>query len=185
VKTVTLTLDSALVGYVRSRYKAAAHMRVASAVVRPVNWDNSPVSLAHPIQAVEGKEAHLCNQHLPPLSIPSMPVGRYVLQADFFIDAVAGGLCDGHAVADFARDTTLPADWVRTRDPFQGVDRKSFGFTLNLAATPDAPPAGLTAQALTPEVVLTSVTAFKPPRRATPIPADAKGFERLMRGMGR
>ena len=128
VKTVSLTLDSSLVGYVRSRHKAGAQMKLATAVVAPVNWDDSPLSVGHPIQVVEGTQAQLCNQHLVPLTVPSMPVGRYVLKADFIIDAVAGGLCDGHSVADFSPTTALPADWVRTRDPFQGVEQEEFWF---------------------------------------------------------
>ena len=32
------------------------------------------------------------------------------------------------------RAPPLPADWVRTRDPFQGVDKKDFGFSVNLSA---------------------------------------------------
>ena len=80
VKTVSLTLDSSLVGFVRSRHKAGAQMKIASAVVAPIDWDGSPVSASHPIQAVEGTQAQLCNQHLVPITVPSMPLGRYVLQ---------------------------------------------------------------------------------------------------------
>ena len=33
----------------------------------------------------------------------------------------------------------MPADWVRTRDPFQGVDKKDFGFKLVLTVDPPEP----------------------------------------------
>jgi hypothetical protein len=185
VKTVSLTLDSTLVGFVRSRYKAGAQMKIATAVVAPVNWDDSPLSVGHPIQVVEGTQAQLCNQHLVPLTVPFMPVGRYVLKAEFIIDAVAGGLCDGHSVADFSPSTTLPADWVRTRDPFQGVDKKNFGFSLLLtaAADPVAAKSAASARTSSPEVIKVSVAprvrhAATAPRS---IPVDAKGFDRLMR----
>ncbi len=66
-----------------------------------------------------------------------MPLGKYVLVADFVLACDAGGLTDGHSAADFSPSTALPSDWVRTRDPFQGVDKKDFGFKLVLTA--DAP----------------------------------------------
>ena len=186
VKTVSLTLDSTLVGFVRSRYKAGAQMKVATAVVVPANWDDSPLTAGHPIQVVEGTQAQLCNQHLVPLTVPLMPLGRYVLKAEFVIDAVAGGVCDGHSVADFSPSTTLPADWVRTRDPFQGVDKKNFGFTLLLtAAAADSvvPKSAASARTSSSKVVKASVA---PQTRQTatatrPITADAKGFDRVMR----
>ena len=68
-----------------------------------------------------------------------MPVGRYTLTATFVLDTRASGVCDSHAVADFSPDTALPPEWVRTRDPFQGVSKKSFGFTATVTAAP--PPA--------------------------------------------
>jgi len=39
-------------------------------------------------------------------------------------------------VADFSPDTALPPEWVRTRDPFQGVSKKAFGFTATITAAP-------------------------------------------------
>ena len=63
-----------------------------------------------------------------------MPLGRYTLVADYVLDTTASGICNAHAVADFSPDTTLPAEWVRMRDPFQGVSKRSFGFTFSVAA---------------------------------------------------
>jgi hypothetical protein len=68
-----------------------------------------------------------------------MPIGRYVISARFALDTQAKGVCDDHAVADFSPDTALPTDWVRSRDPFQGVSKKAFGFMFTLSA---APPSG-------------------------------------------
>jgi hypothetical protein len=183
VTRVSLTLDSALVGYVRSRHKAGASMKLAAAMIRPANWDNSPLAVAHPMQSVNGAEASLCNQHLEPLVVPSMPVGRYVLTADFLIEAVAGGLCDGHSVADFSPSTSLPADWIRTKDPFQGVDKKNFGFAITLTVAADNPEAAKSAATRTraPEVIKTSATISTPTPSRRAVPVDAKGFDRLIR----
>jgi hypothetical protein len=186
VKTVSLTLDSSLVGFVRSRHRAGAQMKTATAVVAPVDSENSPLLVAHPTQAALGAQALLCNQHLVPLRVPSMPLGRYVLKADFVIDCVAGGLCDGHSVADFSPSTSLPADWVRARDAFQGVDKKNFGFSLLLTAAVDDPAAARSAaspRASAPEVIGASVapTSRQTASALRAIPAAATRFDRVMR----
>ena len=136
---VRLTLESALVGFVRSKYKAGAGVKVASAKVFVAGSPETPLVVVHPPSCVEGDNARLCNQHLPLIRVDKMPLGKYILVADFVIDCNAGGICDGHSAADFSPSTALPADWVRTRDPFQGVDKKDFGFKLTLTA--DAPEA--------------------------------------------
>ncbi len=136
VQTVSLTLESSLIGYVRSARKAAACVRLASASITPESWNGNPVVLAHPPHCASGTEARLCNQHLPLLKGPPMPLGRFTLVADFVLDSTASGVCNAHAVADFSPDTTLPADWVRMRDPFQGVSKKSFGFTFSISTDP-------------------------------------------------
>ncbi len=136
VSQVALTLDSALVGFVRSKHKGGACVRLASAVVAPEGFGESPLSVTFPPQCVAGTGAQLCNQHVMPITIPSLPLGRFVLAADFVIEADAAGLCDGHAAADFSPTAALPADFVRLRDPFQNADKKSFGFSITLTAAP-------------------------------------------------
>jgi hypothetical protein len=135
-KTVTLTLDTALVGFVRSKGNAGACVRVAEVSLAPVGVQGAPMSLAYPPLCTEGTGGQLCNQHLPPFEVPVMPTGRYTLTATFVLDTRAAGVCDSHAVADFSPDTALPPEWVRTRDPFQGVSKKSFGFTATVTAAP-------------------------------------------------
>jgi hypothetical protein len=147
VHTVALTLDSALVGFVRSKGHAGAAVRVAEVSVTPEGWDGTPLTLWYPPMGVTGKDGRLCNQHLPPIQDLPMPLGRYVISARFALDTQARGVCDDHAVADFSPDTSLPTDWVRTKDPFQGVSKKSFGFTFLLtAAAPSANPPSVTSR---------------------------------------
>ncbi len=135
VHTVALTLDSALVGFVRSKGHAGAAVRVAEVSVTPEGWDGTPLTLWYPPFGVTGKDGRLCNQHLPQIQDVPMPIGRYVISARFALDTQAKGVCDDHSVADFSPDTALPADWVRSRDPFQGVSKKSFGFMFALSAS--------------------------------------------------
>ena len=59
------------------------------------------------------------------IKVDRMPLGRYLLVADFVLSCEAGGLTDGHSAADFSPSTALPSDWVRTRDPFQGSTRRT------------------------------------------------------------
>ncbi len=139
VQTVALTLDTSLIGFVRSKGRAGACVRRAEVSVTPMSAEATPMAQSYPSLTVEGTNGQLCNQHLPPLEAKVKPVGRYTLVATFVLDSRAGGVCDSHAVADFSPDTALPPDWVRTRDPFQGVSKKSFGFTATISAS--APPA--------------------------------------------
>lgn len=138
VRTVALTLDTSLIGFVRSKGRAGACVRRAEVSVTPAYQPGSSMAIAYPPLSVEGTGGQLCNQHLPPLEAPGMPVGRYSLVATFVLDTRASGVCDSHAVADFSPDTSLPPDWVRTRDPFQGVSKKSFGFTASITAAAPA-----------------------------------------------
>ncbi len=131
-----MTLDSALVGFVRSRHKAGACVKVARAKVCLVGSPEPVLALAHPPFCVEGGEGRLCNQHLPLVRLNGVPTGRYVFSADLVLTSEASGLTDGHSAADFSPSTSLPADWVRTRDPFQGVDKKDFGFKVTLTVEP-------------------------------------------------
>jgi hypothetical protein len=141
VHSVSLTLDSRLAGYVRSMRNAGACVRLATVSVTPESWNGAPLTLAHPPLCAIGTQGRLCNQHLPPVLGPPMPVGRFTLVAEFVLEATASGICNAHAAADFSPDTTLPAEWVRMRDPFQGVSKRGFGLTvlLTAAASPVAP----------------------------------------------
>jgi hypothetical protein len=133
---VRLTLDSSLVGFVRSKHKAGACVKMASAKVCLPGAPDTPLIVVHPPLCVEGDNGRLCNQHLPLIRVDRMPLGKYILVADFVLTCDAGGLTDGHSAADFSPSSSLPSDWVRTRDPFQGVDKKDFGFKLTLTADP-------------------------------------------------
>ncbi len=159
VREVTLTIESTLVGLVRARHKGSASARLASARVCPLGAPDSPLVVVHPCFAVGANGARLCNQRLAPIKVPAMPTGAYIFTADFVLAADAGGLADGHSAADFSPSTVLPADWVRARDPFQGVDKKDFGFHVTLTADPVAAGLQATAARTSPSpVVQTSAT---------------------------
>ena len=136
VTEVTLMMESNLTGLVRAKSHSGAAARIASAKICPLGAPDSPLVMVHPAFGVNGTAGRLCNQRLTPIKVPGMPVGRYVLTADFVLTSIASGLVDDHSAADFSPTTTLPADWVRSRDPFQGVDKKDFGFRVSLTVEP-------------------------------------------------
>jgi hypothetical protein len=137
IKTAKLALDSVLAGFVRSKHRAGAGMRLATARVCPVGSTEPVMAIAHPTLAVEGTDGRHCNQHLPTLEVGGVPLGRYALTAELVLEADAFGIADAHSNADFSPSGSLPSDWVRARDPFQGVDKKNFGFSLTLAVAAD------------------------------------------------
>ena len=177
---VTMTFESTLVGLVRARHRAGAEARLASARVCPTGSPDSPLVLSHPPFDPGPAGARLCNQRLTPIKVPGMPAGRYVLTADFVLAGHAGGVADGHALADFSPTASLPADWVRSRDPFQGVDKKDFGFRASLtvesagSATVAARPATGRDAALRP----TAATESRPLRSAVVIGLDRHALRR-------
>jgi hypothetical protein len=136
VSNVALSLDSTLAGYVRSVRRAGAGVRAAGVSIAPSSGTAPPLEQVHQPLGSSGSDARLCNQHLPRVQAPAMPLGRYVLTADFVLDTTASGVCNAHAVADFSPDTSLPAEWVRMRDPFQGASKKAFGFNVVVTAGP-------------------------------------------------
>ena len=168
---VRLTLESALVGFVRSKHKGGACVRMAQAKICVAGSPDSPLVVVHPPLCVDGDNGRLCNQHLPLIRVDKMPLGKYILVADFVLTSEAGGLLDGHSAADFSPSTSLPADWVRTRDPFQGVDKKDFGFKLVLTADPpeNAKSPAMSAKAKDARLARTS-TATLASTRVAPTP---------------
>jgi hypothetical protein len=166
---VRLTLESALVGFVRSKHKAGASVKVASAKICLPGSAETPFIVVHPPMVVEGDDGRLCNQHLPLIKVDKLPLGHYVLIADFVLTSEAGGVLDGHSAADFSPSTSLPTDWVRTRDPFQGVDKKDFGFKLLFTADPPEGTKSMASKKQDAKVAQAKATILaKPPTRPTP-----------------
>ena len=170
-RDVSLTMESTLIGLVRAKHKGSAAVRLASAKICPFGWPETPLVMIHPPLGVGGTGGRLCNQRLPLIKVPTMPTGRYILTADLVIAADAAGVADGHSAADFSPSTTLPADWVRSRDPFQGVDKKDFGFLVALIAEPTSGPTPLasTFPRSTSDLTIMRTTMSPPTGRTLPV----------------
>ncbi|SIO01646.1 hypothetical protein SAMN05444166_2050 [Singulisphaera sp. GP187] len=145
ISQVYLTLESNLLGFLRSKHKASAGVRLASATIAPVGWPTTPLAVSYPTVGVGGPNG--CNggpkgykyeTPLEPVKAPPMPLGRYVLHATFVVSASASGLLDAHSTAIFMTESEDLDAWEREHDPFKGDSHDDFGFTLTLKA--DAPP---------------------------------------------
>src|SRR6185437_15317941 len=85
-----------------------------------------------------GAQGYKYEDPADPVKTPPMPLGRYVLQADFVIETTAAGLLDAHSTAIFIPESEDLDAWEREHDPFKGDAHDDFGFALTLKA--DTPP---------------------------------------------
>jgi hypothetical protein len=144
VSQVVLTLDSGLVGFVRAKHKASACVQVASVSIAPVGWASTPLYVCHPQLCVAGPNPNtrcepvgvLNKDPQPAITAPPMPLGRYVIQATFTIQADASGLFDAHSAAIFSPEPKELDPWEREHDVFKGEDKAGYGFTTILTASP-------------------------------------------------
>ena len=153
VKEVVLTLESSLKGIIRSAHRANASVRLASATITPVGSSEAQLSISHPAYSVNGDQAYAYTEPLEPVKSSALPLGRYVIQANFTMTAEAGGLQKSHSTAIFAPTSDEIDPLAQSRDQFKEMSHRGFGFMLTLKA--DAPPGG-------PKVV-----HKLPPRRVT------------------
>src|SRR5262249_14394579 len=101
VSSVTLTLESALVGFVRGKHKASSCVRLAGAPVAPAGGPAAVLAVSPPALCVCGPPApcsgpygRMSKDPLAPVTAAGLPLGRYVLNAQFILQATAGGLLD-------------------------------------------------------------------------------------------
>jgi hypothetical protein len=140
---VILSLDSKLVGFVRSKHKASACVHIASITVTPAGWATSPLAASlprpcvgpnpHPLGAANGS---MVKDPLPTITSEPLPLGRYVIDASFVVTADANGLLDGHSTAIFSPEPKELDPWEREHDPYNGEDKAGYGFTSVITATP-------------------------------------------------
>ena len=72
-----------------------------------------------------------------------MPLGVYVIDANFVLTATAEGFLNAHSTAIFTPEATELDPWEREHDPFAGEKKDGFGFTSVItASTADVAPRG-------------------------------------------
>ncbi len=143
IDKVVLTLESSLAGFIRSKHKASACVKLASATIAPADCSGPPLSVCYPTYCVCGATCapmgYKYETPQDPVKAPQpIPLGKYVLQAEFVIEATAGGLLDAHSTAIFVPESETLDAWEREHDPFKGDSHDGYGFTLTLKA--ETPP---------------------------------------------
>ena len=148
VHEMVLTLDSKLLGFVRAKHKASACVRLASLTVTPAGSASPILSVSHPIPCVGGTHGF----HAPPVgsqstepveavTSPPLPLGVYLLDANFILTATAEGFLDAHSTAIFSPEPAVLDPWEREHDPFVGEKKDGYGFTSVLTASTVGAPA--------------------------------------------
>jgi len=132
---VLLTLDGSLKGYLRSRHKGMACVRLASATVAPAAGGYAPLAVSIAPLSVSGPDGQYAYAQESKAPEQTLPAGRYILTANFKIDSSADGLLNGHGVANFSGDD-LPTGYAQENDPFKDAEKKDYGFSLTLTAAP-------------------------------------------------
>lgn len=143
VSQVILSVDSGLIGFVRAKHKGSACVQLASVTIAPVGWTSTPLSVSHPQLCVAGPNEQealqpvgaMTKDPLPTITSPPMPLGRYVIQASFVIQADARGFLDAHSTAIFSPEPTELDPWEREHDIYKGEDKAGYGFTTIITAS--------------------------------------------------
>lgn len=95
------------------------------------------LALDLPPRAVAAGENLSIHDREGPVWVPIGP-GKYTLHQVFGITAShAKVLFSKPASAEFAPDPALEADWIGTREPFHGINKKDFGFQIILKVVTD------------------------------------------------
>jgi len=143
IRQVPLTLEAHLGGFLRTKHKASAGLKLARVTITPVGRPSTPLALNFTPEAVQGPNG--CNGGPKGLKFDASlnsprslwtPIGRYVLQASLELSATAGGLLDAHSMAMFMAESEALDPWEREHDPFKGDSHESYGFTLTLKLDP-------------------------------------------------
>jgi hypothetical protein len=128
---VVLTISAKVDGHLRSDIHGGASLRMASATVQPVRGGEALELALSPRQA-GGVQGSWRVKEEASLSPQVVPAGRFLLVADFVVEATADHISKGHGEADFAPDS--PGGAWAWPDPIEKVDSKDFGLTVNVKA---------------------------------------------------
>jgi hypothetical protein len=127
-ENVLLTMMIKLDGHLRTDEHGGATLKLASATVQPVGGGPGlALALAPRTSAcgVRGVWRLKDDSKSNPLIVAP---GRFILVADFVIEATADHFCHGHGEVDFAPDAPEGA-WAWP-DPIEKVETKDWGFTV-------------------------------------------------------
>ncbi len=141
VKPARLILEARVSGLLRSGdRKCCGNVAGTAELVHAtagVQCGEQPLaSVALPPKTVAGRDAVAVNLAAEPVCVQVGP-GCHTLLVNFQLSAGQGkGVCPRNASAEFAPPPALPPNWIRTPDPFGGLDRSGLGFQVALRVEP-------------------------------------------------
>jgi hypothetical protein len=141
VKPARLILEARVSGLLRSDDgKCCGHAAGTAGLVEAAAGvqcgEHALGAVTLPPKAVAGRDAVAVNLAAGPVCVPVGP-GCHTLRVNFRIAAGQGkGVCPRLASAEFAPPPALPPAWVRSPDPFGGLDRSGLGFQVAVRVEP-------------------------------------------------
>ncbi len=131
-QNVVLTMSAMLQGHLRTDHSGGACLRAASASVQPVGGGPS-IGLALAPRCGGGVEKGCWPLKEESTSSPVVvPAGRFLLVADFIVEATADHFCKGHGEVDFAPNS--PEGTWSWADPIEKADPANHGFHVLVRA---------------------------------------------------
>jgi len=128
---VVLTMAVKLDGHLRTDINGGASLRMASATVQPAGGGEA-LGLALSPRQMGGVQGVRRIKEEASSTPQVVPAGRFLLVADFVVEATADHICKGHGEVDFAPDSPEGA-WAWP-DPIEKVDSTDFGLTVTVKA---------------------------------------------------
>ena len=128
---VVLTMSVKLDGHLRTDINGGASLTMASATVQPA-CGGPALGLALPPRQMGGMQGFQRIQEEACSTPQVVPAGRFLLVADFVVEATADHICKGHGEVDFAPDS--PEGVWAWSDPIEKVDTTNWGLTVTVKA---------------------------------------------------
>ena len=127
-ENAVLSMIIKLDGHLRTDENGGATLKQASATVQPVGGGPVLALALAPRTSTPGVRGVWRLTEDSKSNPVVVPPGRYVLVADFVVEATADHFCHGHGEVDFAPDSPEGA-WAWS-DPIEKVETKDWGFTV-------------------------------------------------------
>ena len=125
---MSLKLD----GHLRTDINGGASLRMASATVQPAGGGEA-LGLALSPRQEGGVQGSWRVQEEASSTPQVLPAGRFLLVADFVVEATADHFSKGHGEVDFAPDSPEGA-WAWPDPASEKIETKDFGLTVTVKA---------------------------------------------------
>ena len=129
---VVLMMSVKVDGHLRTDINGGASLRMASATVQPAGG-GEVLGLALSPRQMGGMQGSQRVKEEASSTPQVVPAGRFLLVADFVVEATADHICKGHGEVDFAPDSPEGA-WAWPDPSVEKVDTSDFGLNVTVKA---------------------------------------------------